>query len=588
VVQVDAAERRLGRVIWTGWALMGIAGALVLLLQVSIAAGTTLVQATSDPALGVMLAETRYGRLWIARMVIWLLMGVALLLARRDARLRWLALLAGMAVLLLQSLFGHGSGVEDVGAAVAADWLHLLATVVWVGGLVAFGLVLGPVRRLGNGGTAVASRLVAAFSNLVRVCVVALVITGVYATWLHVGSLAALLGTLYGWTLLIKLALFVPLLLLAAVNLLLTSRRLRAEQPVWVGRLRGLVGAEVALTLAILVAAAALTAGSPARGTQALREQVPVLPQPIPYFGMEVTPDFMAHLDISPGWVGENEFRVGLYAPDGSMIEDASLIRLRFDSRGQAVGQSELRPEPTGDGYYSISGANLSLPGTWRIRVTVARPGEFDTVMDFEPTISPPPPPQYPPLDLRISLDERALATGLSGLLLVAVGGFFAAQGRMHWRYGGLWGGFVLVLVGGALLITTTANLGAAAAQSGGLVVRDAWMLPWNTGMTGAVYLTIDNGTDADDALVSAMTDAAEVVELHRSQLDVGKMSPVEGLTIPAGGTLAISPQNYHLMLINMQRDVTVGDTVNLILHFRSGATQNVVVQVVETIPDQE
>lgn len=84
----------------------------------------------------------------------------------------------------------------------------------------------------------------------------------------------------------------------------------------------------------------------------------------------------MAHLEITPGYVGENTFRISLYDTDGNAVTDASRIRLRFDHTKENLGQSELRPElQPDDSYYAITGANLSIPGT------CIAPGQYDLIL---------------------------------------------------------------------------------------------------------------------------------------------------------------------------------------------------------------
>ncbi|GAB4516980.1 MAG: hypothetical protein OHK0046_23120 [Anaerolineae bacterium] len=395
-----ATERYLRRVIWLAWGAVGVMSVLVLLLQASIVSGT----------LGDVLRLTRFGEAWLARLVVWLLLAV-LLWRRSSGWMHSAALITvSSALLLTQSVFSHASGTPDPLPAVAADWLHLLAVALWVGGLAQLFVA---VVRLRDALPRLAG-MVARFSNLVRVAVFMLVVTGVYAAWLHIGSLEALFTTAYGQAMVIKLALFMPLLLLGAVNLLLTSRGLRAGQAVWSGRLRGLVLVEILLATGIMGAVGVMTAISPARGVLAARD-VTVVDNA--FFEMQVDDGLMAHLTIEPGTVGQNTFMVDLLDEDtGTPIDDASLIRLRF--RQEALGESELRPVLTGDGRYTVEGANLSTAGEWQIRMTVQRPGAFDTVMDFAPVVTLPEVVPVAPSQPGIPARAWALVlTGTAGLI---------------------------------------------------------------------------------------------------------------------------------------------------------------------------
>jgi copper(I)-binding protein len=61
---------------------------------------------------------------------------------------------------------------------------------------------------------------------------------------------------------------------------------------------------------------------------------------------------------------------------------------------------------------------------------------------------------------------------------------------------------------------------------------------------------------------------------------DVLQMRPVEGVTIPAEGTAVLKPGSYHIMLLDVQRDLNPGDTVAITLAFESGLTLTVDAEV--------
>ena len=417
-------ERRLRRFMWASWLFLGVTTLLILLLQVAIVTEASIITAaTSFPQIQAIFS-TRFGQLWLLRLGAWLLVGVALAFARRDWRAYWLALLACGGMMLTQSLFSHASGAEDTLAAVATDWLHLAGMSLWIGGLAQFMNIIGVIRRSFIPAAEMTGRTVAHFSNLARAAVALLAITGVYSAWLQVGSLEGLLTTTYGQTLLIKTALMLPLLGIAAVNLFITQRRLLSGDVVWIGRLRRLVALEIGLTVAILGAVGVMTAITPARNTIAVRAATPDYTPPQPIVETHSARDgFQAILDVTPGLVGENTFTITLASEDGTPVEDASLIRLRFDHQTENLGTSELRPEHMGSGQYAVSGANLSVAGEWRIRATIQRPGEFDRVIDYRPMVevyTPPPPP--PLIDTRIPVDQRLLVLAALGILCIIAG----------------------------------------------------------------------------------------------------------------------------------------------------------------------
>lgn len=367
--------RRLWAVNWIGWMFVGVTTLLLMALETSILSGSLTPETFAAAAFG-----SRFGTLWLARVALWVLYGLILMYIRRPYR--FLIAAAG-ALLVTQSLYSHASGLESPAFYLAADWLHLAAESAWIGGLVGLLVVIGLLRQQPGA----LGRWVARFSNLGRGAVLLLIVTGTLAAFQQIGSLDALFATTYGQALIVKLLLFLPLIAIAAVNLLVTSRRLRLGEVVWTGRLRLLTGGEIALAVGIMGAVGVMTAIPPAKIAY-VPPAPPVSPPDVSFFEMKIQDGVMVHLSITPGTIGENTFEVDLYNEQTlDPIDDASLIRLRFDSRSQNIGESELRPVHESDGRYTITGSNLSLPGDWRIRISIQRPGKFDTVVDFTPHI---------------------------------------------------------------------------------------------------------------------------------------------------------------------------------------------------------
>lgn len=98
-----------------------------------------------------------------------------------------------------------------------------------------------------------------------------------------------------------------------------------------------------------------------------------------------------------------------------------------------------------------------------------------------------------------------------------------------------------------------------------------------------AAYLVLQNDSGADDTLVSVASDVAAAVELHTVEMADGvmKMRPVEGgIPLPAGTGTELKPGGYHVMLIDLQRELAEGDSVELTLTTASGATISVNAEV--------
>jgi hypothetical protein len=133
-----------------------------------------------------------------------------------------------------------------------------------------------------------------------------------------------------------------------------------------------------------------------------------------------------------------------------------------------------------------------------------------------------------------------------------------------------------------ALLLTACTPAGSPS-----ITVSDA-RVPEPAGPNGAAYMTLANDGEGDGRLVAVETDVADVAEIHETTMNDGSMSmqQVDGIDVPAGGSTALEPGGLHVMLLNVDQDLAVGDTVALVLTFDGGDEQTVDAEVVPLSPD--
>lgn len=110
------------------------------------------------------------------------------------------------------------------------------------------------------------------------------------------------------------------------------------------------------------------------------------------------------------------------------------------------------------------------------------------------------------------------------------------------------------------------------AASSARLEISDSWATPTPGGVgVSAGYLTIVNPSDTEDRLIGASSPRAERVEVHEMSMDgaVMRMRAVEdGLAIPAGATVALSPGGRHLMFYGVRPPLAEGERIPATLRF--------------------
>jgi len=199
--------------------------------------------------------------------------GLALALAGWALRLGRTASRAGGSVLLLVLALSiavsgawltHAAGrLDQRGALMTVTVLHQVAAAVWVGGLIQLAAFWRLARRHAEV-DALWPALVARFSRLALLSVLALVLAAGPLGFAYVGSWQGLIGTGYGSLVAIKTFLMGAALFLAVFNLVVARKPAAAGAHALRARLPGLVEAEVLFAVMILFTAASLSGQPPA------------------------------------------------------------------------------------------------------------------------------------------------------------------------------------------------------------------------------------------------------------------------------------------------------------------------------------
>ena len=365
------------RVLIAALALAGVGAALLLIAQAG----------NSGGSIGEWLG-TRVGRVWLGRVATLIAIGVLLDDIVATARGNRFSTIASIwlpgQLLFLTTLTSHSAAISQPPLVpFAADFIHLIATSIWVGGLALMAFVVPRVARAlsAEDSAWLWLRTVVNFSTAAAVAVGVLILTGSYLSFLHIGSWTALIGTAYGRTLLLKLALAGVAMLIGGYNLMVIKPRLdRAIDQPELGpqlqrRFRRTVLIEAAAGLLVLAAAGALTALPRSKD-----------PQPAVAAGpLQLTArseDLDVALTIDPARSGASTYTVRL-SQNGQPGAAAKEVSLRFTYLTRGLGAAEAKATAAADGAYTANGAYLSLPGEWQISAAVRRPDAFDVFADY-------------------------------------------------------------------------------------------------------------------------------------------------------------------------------------------------------------
>jgi copper(I)-binding protein len=139
------------------------------------------------------------------------------------------------------------------------------------------------------------------------------------------------------------------------------------------------------------------------------------------------------------------------------------------------------------------------------------------------------------------------------------------------------------------MVIFAAALVLSACRAEEGITVHDAWVRPTAQGDNGAVYFVLHNDSTEADELVGASSNVAEAVEIHESSMAEGtgvmQMNQVFSVPLSRSSEVVFEPGGLHVMLVNISRDLVVGETVEVTLLFKNYEDVPVNVSVAQFAP---
>jgi copper transport protein len=263
---------RAQRMVQLGWFGAVVGATFELLLQGPYIAGGDLGDTFNATLLHATI-DTRYGELRLTRLALLAVLALVVGSVFRGWAPRWLVLPVSMLGATVAWTFadgGHAATTSPVWFSVAAQSLHVLAVISWLGGLAMLVGAVFPRRDADE-----LRRVLNVYSNVALTSVALIVATGAYAAWRGTGSVDAIFTTTYGLLIIGKIALLAGIVAVAypARNLL---RRLDGSDEVVVERLRRSVWVETVVAFVVLVLAAVLVGEPRGRDEEVTSSGTPV------------------------------------------------------------------------------------------------------------------------------------------------------------------------------------------------------------------------------------------------------------------------------------------------------------------------
>jgi copper transport protein len=317
-------------------------------------------------SVGALLSSDR-GQLLIARAVALGVagVGVAYLLVRRSRQAAVALAVTTGAAMAIHAYAGHAGAAESWRwFKVGAQWVHIVAVAVWVGGLV--WLLLGTWGRESEE----RAQAVGRFSFLAGFALAGVASTGALRAVQEVGwSPGRLFDTGFGLTVVAKSVLFGGLVLIGAYNRFRVVPALAAGAR-RLGTLRRTVSGEITLATGVFGVTGIMAGLAPP--TQYAAVTAPPAPDQVVVAGSDFAQTVRVTLTATPGTPGPNTFAVRFEDFDTGDRLAARSVRLRFRLPERSdIGESELELSRAEEGLWRGQGTNLSVGGAWRVGVLI-------------------------------------------------------------------------------------------------------------------------------------------------------------------------------------------------------------------------
>jgi copper transport protein len=355
----------------------------------------------------------RFGTYWLMReivVVLAIVVAVYMLLSKKRPQLvnnflPSINLLLGSMLFIAIAMSSHASAVSSnlLIYAVLADWLHLLAASLWVGGMFYIATTYLPVlssRDMVQRAHSLIT-LLPYYSPLAITGVVIMAITGPFSATVHLTSWQQLLSTAYGRALSVKIVLVGAIMLISAIHVGLLRPRVAKEYKKYTHAVQNLsfnqaqqvklregrltartrlltsfLRWEPVVGIAILLCVGLMNvfAGTLSPTAAAQQQQQKNTTSSAFHKAVKTTDNkFTLNLTITPNRFGTNVFTVSAIDNSTGKATTNIGVSLYTTMLDMDMGTDTVNLQPDGKGNFSAPG-DLSMSGNWSIRIQVRTP----------------------------------------------------------------------------------------------------------------------------------------------------------------------------------------------------------------------
>lgn len=414
--------------------VMAVAATLIPIIQSTIISET---QSEYMKNLALLYFETANGKVWLIRVITCAIMASAAYYYGRAVTneandtysatsrtkrtiLLYILLIAALFFLATSSATSHSSSMATWSQlGILADLVHSVLVSIWIGGLMYIFYVLFPsVIPISKDISGKANQIIAQpksilllilsrFSVISTICVGVVGITGLSLAWFHIQNINELFLSDYGRTLIVKLSLVLPVVILGGYHQFWINRIIKlwgfgqvdeyeANNINFIQRFSSVkktIKIECILAASVLCAASVLTVTNPPGAIQNNEATQTYFNADMP---SAIQDEFVRTLEtqrvpimfvISPYVTGFNNFAVNFLGENES-IGQVSNVSMEFRKSDLSLGPIFAKLSKNNETSYSVNGGYLSQPGQWDLKIIIQRSNLYDLNYRLSFTVS--------------------------------------------------------------------------------------------------------------------------------------------------------------------------------------------------------
>ncbi len=112
--------------------------------------------------------------------------------------------------------------------------------------------------------------------------------------------------------------------------------------------------------------------------------------------------------------------------------------------------------------------------------------------------------------------------------------------------------------------------------------IKDAWLRTGAKGLNSALYFKIENNSETPDTLYKVSSSIAKHIQMHETykKNDMMGMREIKNLEVKSNSSIEFKPGGYHIMLMDLNKDLKPGDEINFTMFFKQLGKINIKAKV--------